>query len=153
MYVVGGQSVGDYLDPQAVAQGSMPRTPQTASMVLPRGSYFVSGGAMPGTGGFSDLGETNWAQWGQDMLQQGIKDTTGAVSYMANRSGRTDTRTPAGTTPAATAPVAQEAALVPVAPMVVEKKGLPGWAWALIAVGGAAVLGGGVYFVFFRKKG
>jgi len=151
MYVVNG--MGDYLDPQVVAQGGMPRTPQTASMVMPRDSYFVTGGeAAAGEGGFSDLGAQNWAQWGQDMLTQGVKDTTGAVSYMFNRSGRTDTRTPSTTTPPEpTVPRPQEATLVPMAPAVMEKAGLPGWAWALIAVGGVAVLGGGAYFLFFRK--
>ena len=88
---------GEYPPTEWIAQGTMPKVPMNANMVLPTGDVLQRTFPAPSPAGeavVASLGEfgaeapVNWAQWGQDMLTQGIQDTKGIIGSLVAGSGR-----------------------------------------------------------------
>jgi hypothetical protein len=154
MYIVRDPGVG-LMPPEVWANPGTPSVPKVASMVLPTGEMFV-GDEMANTGlagadlaGAELAGGVNWSQFGTDMLKQGIKDTTSVIGAGLKRVGKTRvSRTPqtvVGTRAPEPELVYPEYAPPP------PKQGLPTWAWAVIGIGGVAVIGGAAFFLLRRK--
>lgn len=136
MYTIHASRVG-LMPPGVGIEPGTPNVPMTANMILPGGEEFAGG--------------VNWAKFGEDMLRTGIKDTSKLIGGALSRAGRSKV-TSAPARPVVPAPLPPSGPALPVYAPPPAKKGLPTWAWALIAVGGVAVVGGVIYFVFGGKK-
>ena len=102
MYSVHDGSMGDYPPVDWIAKGTLPKVPLDLSMVLPRGDVMQRRFPTPAPAGeavVASLGDVaptttsagaqsvNWAQWGQDMLTTGIKDTKNIIGGLIAGAG------------------------------------------------------------------